>query len=218
MNSPAYSQPDQFFSYNACVAHLRERLAAPLPGTAAQLTMAPAYRPHANMATIDGKLCREAAVLALFFPQESVPTILLTARHPDLKNHAGQISFPGGRREPDESLPDTALREAKEEVGLPPASVELLGTLTPLYIPPSNFCVYPFVGITHESPRLQPQDAEVDAILRIPFPQLLAPETLRRELWTLHGREVEVPFFSVGSYRIWGATAMMLAELLALFE
>lgn len=200
------------------IARLRRRLAGPLPGTEAQLTMAPVYRQDPSMATIEGKPCREAGVLVLFFPRDGVPTLLLTVRRGDLKNHAGQVSFPGGRREPYETLRETALREAHEEVGVDPATVDVLGTLTPLYIPPSNFCVYPFVGMTPQTPALQPQDAEVEAVLCVSLAHLRNPQTRRREPWTLHGTTVDVPFLDVDGHKVWGATAMMLAELLTLLD
>jgi 8-oxo-dGTP pyrophosphatase MutT (NUDIX family) len=204
-------------SFNQHIAQLRQRLHGALPGTFAQLTMAPLYRQDPSMAMIDGKPCREAGVLALFFPVQGITTLLLTVRRADLKHHAGQVSFPGGRREPNETLREAALRETHEEVGLSPDQIEVLGTLTPLYIPPSNFCVHPFVGMTPRTPVLRLQDDEVETLLYAPLPHLLAPETRQREPRRLHGRDVEIPFLDVQGYKIWGATAMMLAELLALF-
>lgn len=204
-------------SFDAVIAHLRRRLAGTLPGTTVQLSMAPVYRQDPASARVEGKTCREAGVLALLFPVDDVPTLLLTVRRPDLKQHAGQVSFPGGRREPHETLREAALREAHEEVGLAPASVDVLGRLTPLYIPPSNFCVYPFVGAVHVPATFRPQDTEVAAVLYAPLPHLLDPATRRREPWMLRGREIEVPYLDVEGHKVWGATAMMLAELLALF-
>jgi len=204
-------------SFDQHIAHLRLRLHGALPGTSAQLTMAPLYRQDPSMTRIDGKPCREAGVLALFFPLQDVTTLLLTVRRADLKQHAGQVSFPGGRREPNETLREAALRETHEEVGLAPDQIEVLGTLTPLYIPPSNFCVHPFVGMTPETPVLRAQDDEVETLLYAPLPHLLAPETRQREPRRLHGRDVDVPFLDVQGYKIWGATAMMLAELITLF-
>ena len=205
-------------SFEETVAFVRRRLAAPLPGTEAQLGMAPVYRQDVSAARVEGKDCREAGVLALLFPLDDEPALLLTVRRDDLAQHPGQISFPGGRREPGETLRETALREAHEEVGLDPASVEVLGALTPLYIPPSNFCVYPFVGAVPVRPPLRPQDAEVEAILPVPLPHLLDPATRRREPWMLRGQEIEVPFLAVEAHKVWGATAMMLGEFLALFR
>ncbi len=205
-------------SFDAYTALLRRRLAGPLPGLEAQLSMAPSIRQELMAARLDDHPCREAGVLALLFPLDAVPTLLLTVRRDDLPHHPGQISFPGGQREPRETLREAALCEAREEVGLDPAAVEILGTLTPLYVPPSNFCVYPFVAAAPEAPSLRPQDAEVEAILRVPLPLLLDPTARRREPWTLRGQEVEVPFLYVDGHKVWGATAMMLAELLALFQ
>jgi len=205
-------------SFEVCVAYLRQRLETSLPGTEAQLTMAPLYRQDPSMASIADKACREAGVLALFFPVDGAPHLLLTVRRPDLADHAGQVSFPGGQREGTETLEEAALREAHEEVGLPPETVNVLGALTPLYIPPSNFCVHPFVGAASDPPPLSPQDAEVATILRVPLAHLLTPATRRVEPWTLRGQTIDVPFYEVETQSVWGATAMMLAELLALFQ
>ncbi|WP_456427251.1 NUDIX hydrolase [Rhodocaloribacter sp.] len=205
-------------SFDEHIARLRARLAGRLPGTAAQFTMAPVYRQDARLADVRDKRCREAGVLALLFPLDDAPAVLLTIRRAHLNDHAGQISFPGGRREPGEDLRATALREAHEELGLAPESVEVLGALTPLYIPPSNFCVYPYVGVTTRAPDLRPHDEEVAEVLAVPLARLTAPGVRRREPWTLRGRTVEVPFFDLDGHKVWGATAMMLAELLALVE
>lgn len=206
------------FTFQDTVSYLRRRLQEPLPGPVAQGRLAPSHRDELQRLYAPGRPCREAAVLVLLFPLQGAPAVVLTVRHAGLKQHAGQISFPGGRREPDESLEATALREAFEEVGLDPERVELLGSLTPLFVAPSNFCVHPFVGVTPEVPDLVPHDDEVETILYVPVHHLLDPAMLLREPWLLRGREVEVPFFSYESFKVWGATAMMLAELLALFE
>lgn len=204
--------------FDHAVAFLRRRLAEPLPGTEAQLRLAPYQRRLEAAARIENRSCREAGVLALLFPLQGEPAIVLTARHPELRAHAGQIAFPGGRREDGETLEQTALRETHEEIGLAPDQVELLGPLTSLYIPPSNFCVFPFLGITPNLPDLSPQHEEVDAILHVPLRHLLNPAVLLREPWLLRGQEVEVPFFTYETYKVWGATAMMLSEIMALFE
>ena len=197
---------------------LRRRLAEPLPGDTAHFTMAPVFRQNPALSRIDDKPCREAAVLALLFPVDDAPHLLLTARPDTMRDHAGQVSFPGGRREPEETLLETALREAEEEVGLPPADVHVLGQLTPFYIPPSNFCVHPFVGAVAELPDLYPHDEEVAAVLYTSVAHLLDTTTRRVEPWMLRGKTVEVPFFAVETYKVWGATAMMLAELLTVFR
>lgn len=176
--------------------------------------MAPRHSARQDALSVDGRSCREAGVLALLLPQDDTPVLVLTIRHDDLPDHGGQISFPGGQREGDEPLSATALREANEEIGLSPTTVWLLGDLTPLYIPPSNFCVHPFVGAAAHDLALRPTDREVDQILRVPLDRLLAPDTRVVEPWTLQGQEVDVPYYDIDGHTVWGATAMMLAELL----
>lgn len=198
-------------------AYLRERLQRPLPGTDAHLTMAPEYRLDPAFLTVGGKSCREAAVLVLLVPLEETPTVVLTLRPTHLPNHPGQISFPGGSREGDESLLETALREAREEIGLE-EPVEILGALSPIFIPHSGFCVYPFVARASRPPAFKTHEAEVEVLLHVPLSLLLDPATRKREHREVRGTITWIPFYSVSGYEIWGATAMILAELLALFQ
>ncbi|PEN14575.1 coenzyme A pyrophosphatase [Longibacter salinarum] len=193
---------------------LRDRLGHALPGTEAQVQMAPRYSARENALSVEGRNCREAGVLALLYPDDD-PYLVLTVRRDDLPDHPGQVSFPGGQREAGETLPETALREAKEEVNLTTDPVEVLGALTPLFVPPSNFCVHPFVGVLDHRPSLSATDREVGAILRVPISHLLDPETRVVETWTLHGQQIDVPYYRVEGHTVWGATAMMLSELLA---
>jgi 8-oxo-dGTP pyrophosphatase MutT (NUDIX family) len=194
---------------------LTERLEQPLPGHEAHLAMAPRYPARRADLSVDERDCREAGVLVLLVRYDGDPAVVLTVRREHLPDHAGQISFPGGQREGDESLLDAALREAEEEVALPPASVRVLGRLTPLYIPPSNFCVHPFVGRPESAPELCPTDEEVEQVLRVPLAHLLDPATRTTEPRRLGGTDVEVPYYDVAGHTVWGATAMMLAEFLA---
>jgi 8-oxo-dGTP pyrophosphatase MutT (NUDIX family) len=195
---------------------LGDQLKGPLPGHDAHVTMAPRYAARHDALSVRDKGCREAGVLVLLYPQpDGTPAVTLTVRRDHLPDHPGQISFPGGQREGNETLDATALREAEEEVALDPTTVTLLGPLTPLYIPPSNFCVHPHVGLVQRVPTLTPTDREVDRVLPAPLSHLLDPKTRVVEPWTLHGTEVEVPYYEVEDHTVWGATAMMLAELLA---
>lgn len=200
------------------VEMLRARLREPLPGLAAQLTMGPPQRGAPEQWTEAQETGRPAAVLALLYPFERTTALVLTQRHPDLKDHSGQIAFPGGRIERGETPVQAALREGWEEVGVPPAALDVLGTLTALYIPPSDFTVTPVVAAIHERPVFRPQEEEVDVIIEVPLPVLLSPSARASAVWAIQGQEIEIPYFAFDGHEIWGATAMILAELLALLE
>jgi len=193
---------------------VRAALALPdFDGFAAQRRMAPSARPIARPGDRpEGP--RLGGVLILLYCADDRPTLVLTAR-PDYGGvHAGQVSCPGGRHEPPETLRQTALRETYEEIGVPPEDVEMLGELTPLYILPSDFEVHPFVGHYRRGrPAFVPDAREVAAIVEVPLDLLLDPATRVEEVWELHGLQMRVPFFLVGGYKVWGATAMMLSEL-----
>jgi 8-oxo-dGTP pyrophosphatase MutT (NUDIX family) len=142
--------------------------------------------------------------------------IVLTVRSAGLNHHGGQVSFPGGGwEEGDASLQETALREACEELGVCREIVEVLGPLTPLYVPPSNNLVHPYVAYTPERPNFCPDANEVAQLLEIPLPHFFDPQVRRVERWARNGVPLDVPFFAFAEVKIWGATAIMLAEFLA---
>jgi 8-oxo-dGTP pyrophosphatase MutT (NUDIX family) len=151
-------------------------------------------------------------VLLLLFPHDDQVRFVLTRRRDNLAAHAGQISLPGGRREDGESLQETALRETYEEVGIEPQSISILGRLAPLYIPPSDFEVHPFVGWREERPAFVPQLSEVAEIIEAPLSDLLDDSSRREEVWERNGMSIQVPFFQINSHKVWGATAMVLSE------
>ncbi len=193
-------------------------LRAPLPGIPAQLRMATEPRPgHRAYFEIEGT-CLKAGVLVLLYEKEGELLLLLTRRTELVLHHRGQISFPGGEQHPGESLEATALREAAEELGVDLGPVRVLGKLTPLFIPPSNYCIYPTVAFLPGAPRFKLQPDEVAEVIEVPVSYLAAPENLRLEAWTIGGRTVNVPYYGYKASKIWGATAMVLAEFLALLE
>jgi 8-oxo-dGTP pyrophosphatase MutT (NUDIX family) len=202
-------------------ARLLEALARPLPGVEAQLRMAPRPRvgwdPHRFP---DG--LREGAALLLIYPIDGNPHVLLTVRGSTLRKHTGQVSFPGGSVDPNESFESAALREASEEVGVAPASVRVLGRLTPLHIPVSGFRLHPVVGIVDARPDFVAAEWEVARILEVPIDVLHDPERIQRETQTREAMgqsyDVEIPYFAVEGFKVWGATAMALAEFLALLD
>jgi 8-oxo-dGTP pyrophosphatase MutT (NUDIX family) len=185
-------------------------------GPAAQRRMAPVARPMARPADRPAGPRLGGVLILLYCVDEELHVVL--TRRPDYEGvHAGQVSCPGGRREPPETLAATALRETHEEIGVLPAQVELLGELTSLYVMPSDFEVHPFVGryIGPGRPRFVPDTREVAAILEVPLRLLLDPATRAEEEMELRGGlRMEVPFFRVGQHKVWGATAMILSEFL----
>ncbi len=201
---------------DAFIQHLQLRMKEGLPGQAAQYRMARAFRPTAIPAPEHAAL---AGVLALFFPKDGEWQLALIERVTThaADRHSGQISFPGGKYEAgDGILMNTALREAHEEVGVDPQEVNMIGALTELYIPVSNFLVHPFVGWMDNTPRFQPQWSEVKSVLEVPFRLLEDPNTLQTTDIHLAGNLTlkEVSYFNVYSKVVWGATAMILSELL----
>jgi 8-oxo-dGTP pyrophosphatase MutT (NUDIX family) len=139
---------------------------------------------------------------------------VLTVRAGDLAHHGGQVSFPGGATEPGEAIGSAALREAAEETGIDPSAVRVVGALTPLHIPVSDFIVHPIVGVLDYTPAFTHAAAEVARILEVPFDDLLDPGRLRRTTRVRDGVFVDVPYFALEGEQVWGATAMMLAELI----
>jgi 8-oxo-dGTP pyrophosphatase MutT (NUDIX family) len=195
---------------------VRAAMQLPLPGRAAQQTMAVRPRPG-DRPDLPNPCPREGAVLVLLYEQEGNLVLPLTYRTETVELHKGQISLPGGAREPqDESFADTAVRETSEELGIPREAIELLGTLTPLYIPVSRFCVYPYVGYATQPFDLHFDPNEVLRVIEVPVELLLDPSTRQIETHFRDNQRFEVPVYAIASYKVWGATAMILAEFLAL--
>lgn len=198
-------------------AALRARLTRALPGLDAQLRMAPRPRPGWDPHVVPAGL-RDAAALVLLYPHDGTWHLPLTLRGSWLRHHTGQVSLPGGRVDAGESFEAAALREADEEVGVLPADVEILGRLTPLHVPVSGHLLHPIVGVTAARPAFRVAADEVERLLEVPVERLRAAETLA---WRQRVRErppavmMDVPYFAVDGTEVWGATAMILAEFLA---
>ena len=205
--------------FNLLIASLKEKLRYPLPGEAAQLKMAPVTRARMMELGVDLNKARKAAVLILIYTDPDIKIVLIQRQAYD-GIHSNQISFPGGKYEPaDTTLKDTALRETCEEIGVNKGEIEVIGKLSELYIPPSNFNVLPFVGYLAKEPSFKPDSQEVKKILRVPL-SILINETTRdlRQIETSYQQRIKVPCFMVDGHIVWGATAMIISELVDLIN
>ncbi|MCU1497745.1 MAG: putative hydrolase [Acidimicrobiales bacterium] len=164
----------------------------------------------------EAEVSRGSAVLAAVYEHGGEAHVVLTRRSAGLRVHGGEVSFPGGGRDPGEALPDTARREAHEEIGLDPASVEIIGELDHLSTITSGSFIVPYVGLLAHRPVLVASPGEVEAVLRVPLAELLDPEVYREERWVLFGAERSMFFFELFGDTVWGATAAMLRQLLGL--
>lgn len=180
--------------------------------------MAPSHRPPPELYERDSRDCRRAAVLLLLYPHQNELYTVLTARPRNLPDHPGQVAFPGGARHGKETVLQTALREAQEEVGLDPAQVTPLGRLTHIYIPPSHFCIQIVVGYTPHRPQWRPAAEEVAEVIETPLAHFLDPASQDSEDRLIDGQVRRIPFYRLGPYEVWGATAMVIAEFMAVLE
>ena len=205
-------------SIAALDARLRDRLARTLPGLDAQRRFAPV--PPRDGWT-PGHLppdARIAAALLLLYPGEHGISLPLTLRAIGLRRHPGQISLPGGATDPGETLAQAALREAREEIGIEPAQVRVLGELTPVHVLVSGFTLHPVVGVTDRAPVFRPADEEVEMVLEVSIDALRDASAIRRGTRIREGVGVEYPYFDLLGGQVWGATAMVLGEFITLLE
>lgn len=188
----------------------------PLPGWEAQKRMINYDRPQADNIQMIDPQARKSAVLALLYPKDDKIYTVLILRNVYEGTHSGQISFPGGKYEPDDSsLWHTALREANEEVGLNPNSVQQLGILTPVYIPPSRFLVTPFLAFAKSAPSFKADPFEVQRIIETPVNLFLdATKIAEKKMFLKSFNEsVTIRYYDVEGEVLWGATAMILSEI-----
>jgi 8-oxo-dGTP pyrophosphatase MutT (NUDIX family) len=198
------------------ISQLAQSLQGTLPGSSAHLLMAPAGRGNTEefiqtLATPP----RTSAVMLILYPEKNDLNLILIKR-PDYEGvHSGQISFPGGKfEEEDVEFVRTALRETHEEIGINPNEIEIMGALSRIYIPPSNFLVYPFVGYCKQAPSFI-IDKEVDRVISVPVSLLLDDSIIKQGIFMAGGSlgfEVKAPYFEMDNERVWGATACILSE------
>ncbi|MUH37021.1 CoA pyrophosphatase [Zobellia amurskyensis] len=195
----------------------------PLPGEASHLKMAPQFRlEELQNARKKPQITKKAAVMALFYPDEANLTrLLLILRKSHPKDvHSNQIGFPGGQVEAqDIDMMETALRETYEEVGVDPRNIEVVKSLTEIYIPPSNFDVHPFIGLYNRTEPFLLQETEVEELVEVSLPDFMDDANIfTEELTTSYATNVPVPAFKLNGYTVWGATGMMLSEIKSLLQ
>ncbi len=187
-----------------------------LPAASAHLKMAPVQRIEIlKELNVESKHPRKAAVMMLIYPKSSETHLVLIVRTTYPGVHSSQIAFPGGKVErEDESLAKTALRETEEEIGVHQSKIEIIKSFTEVYIPPSNFLVFPFLGISQSELIFSIQEDEVAGIIELSLKDFLDDNNIvMRKLTTSYANEIDVPAFLVKEHIVWGATAMMMSEL-----
>ncbi|MEK6235545.1 MAG: CoA pyrophosphatase, partial [Planctomycetales bacterium] len=182
---------------------LAERLAKPTPGRNAQRRLEPEGSEGRHFIPRDD--AKAASVLILLYPRQGEWLLPLTLRPDHLPDHPGQISFPGGAREPNETSDQAAVRELQEELGVSTDGVRLLGRLSPLYVFVSNYLIDPWVGVVDSRPTWSPCPIEVQEVIEFPLRALMEPSNIREERRELAGQSRGVPYFAHESHRIWGA-------------
>ena len=199
---------------------LKERLQQSLPGKNAHNRMLPEpadNSPELPQKSIDSS-GHPSGVLVPLFPGDAGDLyVILTLRTESIR-HAGQISFPGGRSDSDETIIETALRETHEEIGIPSSKIEVRGTLSPFYLYRTDNRITPVVGTLHDKPDMRRNEAEVAEIITVRLDDLLSQSYLKREKWELSKASYWVPYWDFHRVPLWGATAMMMSELLEIYE
>ena len=189
-----------------------------LPGEASHELMAPYKRTKASSIINSKKEPKLSAVLMLIYPKNDIPHFTLIQRTAYKGTHGGQISFPGGKQEAEESLKETALRETFEEIGVAPDKIQVLGEITQIYIPPSNFLVSPFIGFVDFEPVFIPEVKEVEEIIEVKISDLTDDSNIKQKKikvgkYTETPVLIDVPYFDLNHNTVWGATATILSEV-----
>ncbi|WP_372755600.1 CoA pyrophosphatase [Labilibaculum sp.] len=192
---------------------LNDELNIGLPGFEAQKLMSPSSREQALLKS-DPSKARDSSVLLLFYPKEGQLHLPFIKRTTGNTNHSGQMSFPGGKyEESDANRTITAIRETNEELGVECEKINILGFLTELYIPVSNFMVLPVLAYSDERPSFTLSEFEVEELIEMPLTELLQKDNISEFIINKNGHRIAAPFFHAKGHKIWGATAMILSEL-----
>ena len=198
---------------------LRIEISNGLPGTEIQWVMASSDRLIKGFPKNPGEDSKAAAVMILLYPKNNIIHTAFIQRPEYDGVHGGQISFPGGKKEPsDPDLIFTSIRETTEEIGIISSEINVISTLTPLYIPVSNIIVTPVVGWMENQPAFISKKDEVDHIIEADIKTLIDPSVIRIKPFKIRGEMIDIKYFDYKDNIIWGATAMMLHELLTIIR
>ncbi len=204
--------------YTNFINILRDELKGKLPGEKAHLKMSPNVR-FTGLKEPNKNETRESAVLILFYPKSNRLYIPFIQRPTYNGAHSGQISLPGGKVESGElDFSQTALRETYEEIGVNTDDIEIIGQLSPIYIPNSNFNVWPYVGYINYTPEFNPDTYEVESILEASLSQIVNPENIDFFEKEKNGILIKAPYINIDGRKVWGATAMIMSELIEIIN
>lgn len=208
-----YALDMDFQDFLNCIPKIESEI---LLGEVAHLKMMPPERKE-QLYDLDfvSKNSRKAAVMMLLYPKQSITHLVLIVRNSYPGVHSSQIAFPGGKVEDiDSNFRDTALRETHEEIGVSPSTISVIRPFTEIYIPPSNFLVYPFLGFSEQELSFELQAEEVAGIIELPISEFMNDSiVIKKTMTTSYANSIDVPCFKVNEHYIWGATAMMMSEL-----
>lgn len=207
-------------NFSNIINHLFEAFEHPLPGYAAHLELAP-YRKKMSF-DFKNNNPKIASTLLLLYPKENNIFFSLIERPKYNGTHSSQISFPGGKNESGETVKQTALRETNEEIGVNPIDINIIGELTQVYVPPSNFLIHPFIGYCNICPEFKINKREVNKLIEVNILKLFDPELIKNKQMRLKGENknwnVNVPYMDLNNEIVWGATSVILNEFRKVLE
>ena len=191
------------------IDQLKRQLNQPLPGKDAHSIMMINPKPIFKN---NAKTIKPSAVLILLFFKNDNWNFFLTKRSQNVNHHKGQISLPGGVQEKKESLQKTAVRETEEEIGIPSQDIQIIGHLSPFYVPVSNFKISPFIGWMKKRPDIRTHDKEVEKVFSVSIDEFILTSTQKTKYDKLNGQMVKIPYFDIDNEIVWGATSIILSE------
>jgi len=202
--------------FNELINDIKTKLKEPLPGSSAHIKLAP-YRKETLNTDFSKYNPKLASTLLLIYPSDHLIKFVLIQRPDYSGTHGGQISFPGGKKEENESLIETAIRETNEEIGIESSAIKILGKLSQVYVPPSNFLITPYIGYLDFTPNFNPDPGEVTKVLEIELNELLKKNVIKEKLITVGAKtknpmEINVPYLDLHFQVVWGATGVILSE------